>query len=361
MSSLHLLPASRRAKGSRLPFPRRVGPFTPWLLGLLLLVALGGCTSDAPALRCGEGTRLVGDTCVPETDDGGPSRDAGPADASPDVDGVVPDASVDAASPTKSPKRGIAYNMVNAEDFGAISSSVSWWYNWYFGTEAPTDVESAHDMQFIPMLWGHNAEADYAALERWFLDHPGTNDLLVMNEPNLVDQANLSPSAAVGHWLRYEEFQTRMRTEHSRTIRLIGPAITWGTMPGFADPVVWLDAFYAAFNAAEGRDPVIDALAFHWYDYGLEEQLTRLERYGKPFWVTEMANWHTAADWTIDTPEKQIQTMMDMVRICEARADVERYAWFMGRWDPDPHYTSIFEDAPGALSALGEAYLSQPW
>ena len=112
---------------------------------------------------------------------------------------------------------------------------------------------------------------------------------------------------------------------------------------------------------AEGRDPIIDALAFHWYDYGLEEQLTRLEGFGKSFWVTEMANWHTADDWTIDTPEKQMATMIDMVAICEAREDVERYAWFIGRWNPDPHYTSLFESESGKLTALGEAYITQPW
>jgi hypothetical protein len=156
-------------------------------------------------------------------------------------------------------------------------------------------------------------------------------------------------------------FQDRMRTAHGRDILLVGPAVTWGTMPGYADPVAWMDAFYSAFEASEGREPRIDRLAFHWYDYGLDEQLTRLEKYGKPFWATEMANWHTEPGWTIDTPEKQLQTMKDMVAICERRADVERYAWFMGRWSPDPHHTSIFAEGSGELTALGEAYLTEPW
>jgi hypothetical protein len=53
--------------------------------------------------------------------------------------------------------------------------------------------------------------------------------------------------------------------------------------------------------------------------------------------------------------------MKDMVAICERRADVERYAWFMGRWSPDPHHTSIFAEGSGELTALGEAYLTEPW
>jgi len=182
-----------------------------------------------------------------------------------------------------------------------------------------------------------------------------------MNEPNLVEQANITPSEAVSHWLRYEQFQADMRDSHGREIALVGPAITWGTMPGFEDPVVWMDEFYAAFMDVEGREPRIDTLAFHWYDYGLDGQLTNLEKYGKDFWVTEMANWHVEEYWVIDTPEKQIETMTEMVNVCESRADVERYAWFMGRWTPDPHFTSIFGDTPGELTAVGDAYLTLPW
>jgi hypothetical protein len=54
--------------------------------------------------------------------------------------------------------------------------------------------------------------------------------------------------------------------------------------------VVWLDTFYAAYQYANGgRDPKIDFLAFHWYDYGLTGQLDRLKKYGKKIWITEMA------------------------------------------------------------------------
>ena len=261
----------------------------------------------------------------------------------------------------KSSKRGLAYNLIQSQDFEAIRSGVSWWYNWYFRTDATDDFETDHEMEFIPMLWGYNQESDYVVLEEWLLAHPNTDTVLVMNEPNLVDQANMTPLAAVAYWKRYEQFQADMLASHGRYIRLVGPAMTWGTMPNYSDPVVWLDAFYAEFQAAEGRDPIIDALAFHWYDYGLDDQLTRLEKYGKPFWVTEMANWHVEAGWVIDSPEKQRDTMIDMVAVCEGREDVERYAWFIGRWDPDPHYTSIFGTNPGELTIVGQEYLLQPY
>jgi len=354
------------------PFVRAIALCT------VIVTAALGCDqttktdANEATIRCGEGTILVDGECVPETpgpihDSGTPSDSGEPSD-SPDTgepgdtgepadtggaDGAVP--------PTKSPKRGLAYNLTNPADFEAIGSGVSWWYNWYFQTDAPADAMTDHSVEFVPMLWGHNSEADYVSLETWLLDHPDVNDVLVLNEPNLVDQANILPSDAVEHWLRYEQFQAEMLANHDRAIRLIGPAMTWGTMLDFADPVDWLNAFYAAFNASEGRDPNIDSLAFHWYDYGLDEQLSRLEGFGKTFWVTEMANWHTEPGWTIDSPEKQIDAMVDMVNICESRPDVDRYAWFMGRWDPDPHFTSIFGPEPGSLTEVGNAYLEQSW
>src|SRR5262249_28681724 len=99
----------------------------------------------------------------------------------------------------------------------------------------------------------------------------------------------------------------------------------------------------------------------HWYDYGLAQQLDRLTKYGKPFWVTEFANWHAQNDGAqIDTPEKQQTQMTEMVATCESRSDVFRYAWFTGRVSPDPHFSSLL-GAPGQLTALGKLYLSLPY
>ena len=320
-----------------------------WLLssGLVLL----GCTDSSSLEGAPPTYEGAGDD---DSASDGPSNDTA-SNSGDDDDTASSDLMV------KSPKRGLSYNLTDSLDMTALESGVSWWYNWYFRSDASMEQANESQMQFVPMLWGYNSESDYEELESWLLTHEDVGHVLVMNEPNLVNQANMTPQQAVSHWLRYEQFQDEMLANHGRNIQLVGPALTWGTMDGYGDPVTWLTDFYEAFEASEGREPRIDVLAFHWYDYGLDEQLTRLEGFGKNFWVTEMANWHSAWDWTIDTPEKQIETMKDMVAICEGRDDVERYAWFMGRWDPDPHYTSIFEDEPGVLTALGEAYLTEPW
>jgi len=259
--------------------------------------------------------------------------------------------------PLKSAKRGVAYDFATLADLQAVASGVSWWYNWGNRPNGglPANVASQLAMDYIPMLW--NANYDAASVVAYVKANPNIKYLLVMNEPNLTDQANLTPAQAAAAWPGYEAVAA------ATGAKIVGPAITWGTMPGYADPVTWMDAFIAAYQAANGgRSPQIDYLAFHWYDYGLGGQLDRLVKYGKPFWVTEFANWHTGdGAAAIDTMQKQQDQMTDMVATCETRADVFRYAWFTGRWNNDTHFTSLLGANPGQLTALGSHYITLPF
>ncbi|MBX8474233.1 glycoside hydrolase family protein [Pseudomonas cichorii] len=260
-------------------------------------------------------------------------------------------------SATKSAKRGLAYDLSSPADLSALAPGISWWYNWSprpHDRVASYDYASLYGVDFIPMVW--NASMDDGQLKLYLLAHPNIRYLLVINEPNLVDQANMTPEAAARFWPRLEQISAQTN------VKLVGPAMNWGTLSGYSDPVVWLDAFYAAYRAQnQNRDPQIDYLAFHWYDYGLSAMLDRLARYGKPFWVTEFANWHSVDDGVqIDSLEKQKQQMAEMVAICENRADVFRYAWFTGRMSDDPHFSSLLSNE-GTLTELGRYYLSLPF
>lgn len=255
----------------------------------------------------------------------------------------------------KRAKRGLAYDIANVADLAAVASGVSWWYD---GTVVPnaalTSAEvSSAGMEFVPML--SSGTFDAAAVRAYYAAHPTVQYLLVMNEPNVTSQANLTPAQAARVWPTYEAIAS------ATGVKLVGPAMTWGTMAGYADPAAWLDAFYAAYRAAnDNRAPRIDALAFHWHDYGLGKQLDRLRKYGKPFWVTEFANRHSSSDGTqIDTLAKQEAQMTEMVATCESRADVTRYAWSSGRTSPDPHFESVL-GAAGTLTPLGRLYLTLP-
>ena len=323
------------------------------LVLIALIIASLGCAEE-PALEPSADASLASlqDAGLNQVDTSPPRSDAGATDA------LALDIGVPAPS-TKSHKRGVAYNLVAPADFEALEPGVSWWYNWspYPSDQTPTDVRPRLGMDFIPMMWNGNYQS--ADIEAMLEAAPHIEHLLVLNEPNLVDQANMTPQAAAELWPKYEAIA------RNTGVKIIGPAITWGTFSGYEDPVVWLDAFYATYAAQnDGAEPQIDALAFHWYDYGLNGQLDRLTRYGKPFWVTEFANWHglwTAPDGAeIDTVEKQMAQMTEMVAVCEQRPDVHRYAWFTGRWDDDTRHTSLLA-GPGQLTALGEHYLSLPF
>ncbi|RMD48197.1 MAG: hypothetical protein D6830_07320 [Ignavibacteria bacterium] len=256
----------------------------------------------------------------------------------------------------KSPKRGLAYDLKDPADLDALKSGVSWWYNWYFKTTAPQDYYKTYQMEFIPMLWGHNSDADFTQAKEFILSHPEIKYLLVLNEPNLIDQANMTPYDAAEEWKKYESLVAELKNK-DRTVYLVGPAMNWGTMSGYNDPVTWLDDFYTAYIVQNNNKlPQIDYLAFHWYDYGLEAQLDRLAKYGKKIWITEMANWNPQ----INSYEKQAEQMKQMVALCESRSDVFRYAWFIGRGAEDK-YSNLFNAASGELNDLGKLYISLPY
>ena len=106
--------------------------------------------------------------------------------------------------------------------------------------DAPSNYLDNYQMEFIPMLWGRNAPEDFTWVKSFILSHPEIKYLLVMNEPDLTDQANRSPAVAASV-VAYENVVEEIEAT-GRELALVGPAITWGTMTNYWDPVVWLDA-----------------------------------------------------------------------------------------------------------------------
>ncbi|GGP23841.1 glycosyl hydrolase [Silvimonas iriomotensis] len=257
---------------------------------------------------------------------------------------------------SKSTKRGIAGNLgIYPADLTVVSSGVSWWYNWTLkpSSNVPADYLSAYQMEFIPMIrTGDFVDQDVI---NWLLANPSVKYLLVLNEPNKTKQANMNPWSAVVVWPRFEAIARQTG------VKLVGPAMTMGDMLHYNDPVAWLDSFIADYNAVYHRDPQMDFLAFHWYDYGLAAALDRLDKYGKQIWVTEFDNFHYTVDGTqIDTEAKQLAQQADMVKTLETRSDVFRYAWYTDRVSGNPHFINLLAD-PGQLTNVGSQYVSLPW
>ncbi len=89
----------------------------------------------------------------------------------------------------KSYKCGLAFNLMETSDFDALKARVSWWYNWHYETSVPESYYTEYEMEYIPMLWGGNpSECSINQIKEFILVQPEIEYLLVMNEPNLLDQ-----------------------------------------------------------------------------------------------------------------------------------------------------------------------------
>lgn len=99
------------------------------------------------------------------------------------------------------------------------------------------------------------------------------------NEPDLAQQANLSPAAAAAAWKQYIQ-------PFAGKAKLCTPAITNGPAPmGQA----WLDQFLSACTGC-----TIDCIAIHIYDSATNAAYFKNyisgvgTKYKKPVWVTEV-------------------------------------------------------------------------
>ena len=256
----------------------------------------------------------------------------------------------------KSPKRGIAYGFNQAADFTALSSGISWWYNWSPSPNSSVvELRDENQVDWVPMTWNGNNPNEIRA----YLDeHPEVKYLLTFNEPNFTDQANLTPAYAASIWPIFEEIAEEYDLE------LVGPAVNYcgGCVEVNGVPIdspftVWMDMFLDEFNAQFGRPPRMDYTALHWYDYGLEDQVDEMVlRYGKPLWLTEFALWRWE-DWCTDEVERE--WLLEMVDFLEAHPYVFRYAWFTGRRPDFPKIDLLGNE--GELTPLGEAYVNAPY
>ena len=108
------------------------------------------------------------------------------------------------AAATKSAKRGIAYDLADPADFAALSPGVSWWYNWSPtpNSSVPSNYASSYQMIFYPMLWNGNFNS--SSVTAYLQANPSIQYMLVMNEPNCTDQADLTSAQAAAVWPQYE-------------------------------------------------------------------------------------------------------------------------------------------------------------
>lgn len=211
-----------------------------------------------------------------------------------------------------------------------LGEGVSWCYNWGHNP-LPDDKQDLLDqmgMTYIPMVWSGTARADHLIVHQ----QNGCGYVLGFNEPNLMDQAKLTPQQAAKLW------KDLIATAKSLQLKVVGPAVNYGTLPGYGDPTVWYDEFLAQ---PEVSIDDIDAIAVHAYmnsgNAVKQLMIRKFAKYGKPLWLTEFANGEAR------TAAQQAEFMQEAVTYLEADPAVERYAWFMDTitYPEAPHFPLV--------------------
>lgn len=249
----------------------------------------------------------------------------------------------------KSIKRGVSFNFSSLIDAALLSPSISWSYNW--GNDQLQEIAEWYDManvMYCPMCWNQNFNAE--RIRTYVKAHPSTQYLLAFNEPNLKDQANMTPTQAAQYWPDVVALAKELN------LKLVSPAMNYGTLSGYSDPIKWLDEFFEQPGVSIGD---IDVISIHCYmgsASAMEGFVERFRKYSKPVWLTEFCAWETG----ISSVNKQIAYMCAALNFLEQSDLVERYAWFIPRASMAvtayPYMQLLTHTDPIELTTLGQLY-----
>lgn len=251
----------------------------------------------------------------------------------------------------KSSKRGVSYGYHSAADMNVVSQGISWWYNWSTQPDVQIrNIYSGYNVEFVPMAW--NASG-ISGLEAWISQDHGIKNILGFNEPNFIDQANMTPSQAAAAWPQLQALADKYG------LKLVSPAVNYcgncvtenGTT--YTNPFKWLDDFFKACAGCR-----VDYIALHWYGGGnsIVSYINDARKYKKPIWVTEFAGWDQGM-----TASDQKNFLAGATNFLERDPDVFRYSWFTGRGNGPSvfPYIDLFGTS-GTLTTLGQLYMNIP-
>lgn len=248
---------------------------------------------------------------------------------------------------SRSVKRGVSYNFQIADDANLLGSGICWFYNWGTTvTDAVNTTTTQNNIVYFPMAW--NGGFNETAIRAYKAAHPECDYILAYNEPNLTDQANMTPTQAAENWPALKSLANELN------LKIISPAMNYGTLSGYSDPIVWLDEFFTKVPLSD-----VDGIAVHCYMSNagaLAWYINRFKKYNKPIWLTEFCAWESS----IQSATDQMKYMSDALNYLEADTCVVRYAWFIpranGSVDSYPYMQLLTKTTPYMLTPLGNVY-----
>lgn len=238
-------------------------------------------------------------------------------------------------------KKGSAYSY-NSEKWSHKTSDSKgyWFYHW---GNTPRE-EIPEGVEYVPMFWGKGSVNDDNLNNVQQLIAEGrVNYVLGFNEPDGLNQANMTVDEAVERWDELE----------SLNVPLGSPATVNPTND-------WMQEF---MQRAEAENLRIDFVTVHSYGNAnparfINKIKETYDLYGKPIWITEFA----VADWSassIDNNRFSVEQVIEFMKVVLPALDqieyVHRYTWFDGANRP-PLATSALFDEDGNHTALGQFY-----
>jgi len=249
----------------------------------------------------------------------------------------------------RSPKRGVSFNLGTypANDIPLLATGCSWSYNWGSGTsEQAFSLFSRYGMDYCPMAW--NAAWSEDAIRKLKAVHPECLYILAYNEPNLKDQANMTPAEAAKDWPRLVALAKELN------MKIIAPAMNYGTLSGYSDPWKWLDEFFRQPGVSTDDVEGIAVHCYMSYPSAMQWFIGEFKKYGKPIWLTEFCSWEGNI-----SEKEQMKYMVEALHILESDDDVFRYAWFIPRTDEEsPCHNNLLEAPDKGLTPLGKVFVN---
>ncbi|WP_326556101.1 sigma-70 family RNA polymerase sigma factor [Micromonospora sp. NBC_01796] len=253
-----------------------------------------------------------------------------------------PSSKAPAAGPAvSSAKKGVAVWDFNGASQALANSKASWYYTWNTGHPG---ITTPSGVQFVPMI-RDSKSVTAAELARAKAAGPY---LLAFNEPDLAEQANMTPEAALDLWPQLV----------ATGATLGSPSVAWGA----ADAGGWLDRF---MSGAKSRGLRVDFIALHWYggDFNTTNAVNQLKqyltavynRYKVPIWLTEFALMNFVnGGQRFPTQEQQAAFVTASAKMLAGLSFVHRYAWF-GLPATDKDQSGLFRTGTEA-TAVGRAF-----
>ena len=217
----------------------------------------------------------------------------------------------------------------------------TWYYNW-----SVNPLSDATDKaEYVPMIWGNaseNSSGDRKKEWNWIQNKEWKNYryLLMFNEPDFKDQANMSPEQAVERWKYIQPIVDDEKTDVSSPVVAIPTVFYEDDNNDYNIKGGWFGK-YNQLMAQEKYNDEFTAVHFY-FDYPGDWVLDIFKRIheatGKKLWITEwgVAQWSQVQDfdWVGGPDEGNWQRELitkfvkEILPILDETDYIERYAWF---------------------------------